>query len=72
MGRTARARGSGRGRSTSTFSSTRIRIVDEPGLRIPHPRLHERAFVLEPLADLDSALIVPGLGPLETLTRNLE
>jgi 2-amino-4-hydroxy-6-hydroxymethyldihydropteridine diphosphokinase len=48
------------------------RIVDEPGLRIPHSRLHERAFVLEPLADLDPALIVPGLGPLETLTRNLE
>jgi 2-amino-4-hydroxy-6-hydroxymethyldihydropteridine diphosphokinase len=48
------------------------RVVDEPGLRIPHPRLHERAFVLEPLADLDSALIVPGLGPLETLARNLE
>jgi 2-amino-4-hydroxy-6-hydroxymethyldihydropteridine diphosphokinase len=48
------------------------RVVDEPGLRVPHPRLHERAFVLEPLAELRPALIVPGLGSLETLSRNLE
>jgi 2-amino-4-hydroxy-6-hydroxymethyldihydropteridine diphosphokinase len=48
------------------------RVVDEPGLRVPHPRLHERAFVLEPLAELQPALIVPGVGALETLIRNLE
>jgi 2-amino-4-hydroxy-6-hydroxymethyldihydropteridine diphosphokinase len=46
--------------------------IDEPGLRVPHPRLHERAFVLEPLAELDRTLVVPGQGPLETLLRNLE
>ncbi len=33
--------------------------IDEPGLTVPHPRLHERPFVREPLAELDSTL--PGL-----------
>jgi len=33
--------------------------IDEPGLTVPHPRLHERTFVLEPLAELDPQL--PGL-----------
>jgi 2-amino-4-hydroxy-6-hydroxymethyldihydropteridine diphosphokinase len=33
--------------------------IDEPGLTVPHPRLHERAFVLEPLAEL--GVEAPGL-----------
>jgi 2-amino-4-hydroxy-6-hydroxymethyldihydropteridine diphosphokinase len=45
--------------------------LDEPGLRIPHPRLHERAFVLGPLAELDPALEVPGKGQVQTLLAGL-
>ena len=37
-------------------------LLDEPGLTLPHPRLHERAFVLEPLVELDPGIVVPGQG----------
>jgi 2-amino-4-hydroxy-6-hydroxymethyldihydropteridine diphosphokinase len=47
-------------------------IVDEPGLRLPHPRLHERRFALEPLAELAPALVVPGRGPVSALLAELE
>jgi 2-amino-4-hydroxy-6-hydroxymethyldihydropteridine diphosphokinase len=45
--------------------------VEEPGLTLPHPRLHERRFALEPLAELDSALEVPGRGPVQALLAGL-
>jgi 2-amino-4-hydroxy-6-hydroxymethyldihydropteridine diphosphokinase len=41
--------------------------LDEPGLTVPHPRLHERRFVLEPLAELAPGLVVPGRGDVESL-----
>lgn len=41
--------------------------IDEPGLTVPHPRLHERRFALEPLCELDPGLVVPGHGPVATL-----
>jgi 2-amino-4-hydroxy-6-hydroxymethyldihydropteridine diphosphokinase len=41
--------------------------IGEPGLTLPHPRLHERRFVLEPLAELDPRLFVPGRGRVEDL-----
>lgn len=38
------------------------RVIDEPGLRIPHPHLHERAFVLVPLAEIAPDAAIPGVG----------
>jgi 2-amino-4-hydroxy-6-hydroxymethyldihydropteridine diphosphokinase len=46
--------------------------LDEPGLEVPHPRLHERAFVLEPLVELDPELEVPGRGPVQGLLAKLD
>ena len=46
--------------------------IDEPGLTVPHPRLHERRFALEPLVDLDPALEIPRLGSVSTLLAELE
>lgn len=34
-------------------------VIDEPGLAVPHPRLAERRFVLEPLHELDPKLVLP-------------
>ena len=45
--------------------------IDEPGLRVPHPRLHEREFVLGPLEELAPSLEVPGKGPVQTLRARL-
>ena len=46
--------------------------LDEPGLTIPHPRLHERRFALEPLAELAPELVIPGRGPVRDLLAGLE
>jgi 2-amino-4-hydroxy-6-hydroxymethyldihydropteridine diphosphokinase len=46
-------------------------VVAEPGLVVPHPRLHERRFALEPLAELDPALEIPGRGTVQTLLAGL-
>jgi 2-amino-4-hydroxy-6-hydroxymethyldihydropteridine diphosphokinase len=43
-------------------------IVDEPALRLPHPRMKERGFALAPLIDLDATLMHPELSrPLKAL-----
>ncbi|HEY2542339.1 MAG TPA: 2-amino-4-hydroxy-6-hydroxymethyldihydropteridine diphosphokinase [Gaiellaceae bacterium] len=45
--------------------------IDEPGLVVPHPRMHEREFVLGPLAEVAPGLEVPGKGRVETLRARL-
>ena len=45
--------------------------IDEPGLTVPHPRLHERRFALEPLFDLDPELAIPGHGRVSDLLAGL-
>lgn len=47
------------------------RLIDEPGLVVPHPRLHERAFVLLPLAELAPDLVVPGRGRVADLLAHV-
>jgi 2-amino-4-hydroxy-6-hydroxymethyldihydropteridine diphosphokinase len=47
--------------------------IDEPGLTVPHPRLAERRFVLEPLHELDPGLRLPdGRAVRELLAMQLE
>ena len=46
-------------------------VIDEPGLVVPHPRLYERAFALEPLHELAPELVVPGRGSVADLLAAL-
>ena len=50
------------------FGRRRMRVES---LALPHPRMHERAFVLRPLADLAPGAVVPGHGPVRGLLRTV-
>lgn len=41
--------------------------ISRPGLVVPHPRMHERAFVLQPLLELDPGISIPGKGKASEL-----
>jgi len=43
------------------------RVIGEPGLHVPHPRMHTRAFVLAPLAEIAPDIEIPGRGAIAPL-----
>ena len=46
-------------------------VSDDPRILIPHPRAHERAFVLAPWADSDPLAVIPGHGTVEQCLKAL-
>ncbi len=46
--------------------------IDEPGLTLPHPRMHERAFVLLPIAEIAPHTLVPGHGSVAQLLTQVD
>ena len=47
-------------------------VLDEPGLTIPHPRMHERAFVMVPLAELAPDLPIGTRGTAADIAKTLD
>lgn len=47
-------------------------IMHEPGLTLPHPRMHERSFVLVPLAEIAPEVCIPGRGEVRALLADAD
>lgn len=47
-------------------------VIDSPGLQVPHPGMHERDFVIIPLAEIAGNLNIPGRGLLTSLINRVE
>jgi len=47
------------------------RVIHEQRLQVPHPRMHERRFVLLPLVELNPNLVIPGHGAIVDLLRSV-
>jgi 2-amino-4-hydroxy-6-hydroxymethyldihydropteridine diphosphokinase len=47
-------------------------VIDEPGLQVPHARMHERAFVLLPLQDVSPDAVIPGHGSVRDLAARCQ
>ncbi len=47
-------------------------VIHEPGLTVPHPRMHERAFVMAPMAEIAPDAVVPGRGRVSELLAGVD
>ena len=47
-------------------------VMDEPGLHVPHPHLHERAFALVPLVEIAPDAMIPGIGAARAALAAME
>lgn len=47
-------------------------VIDVPGLKVPHPHLHERAFALVPMLEIAPEIRIPGHGPAAVVLASME
>jgi len=47
-------------------------VIDEPGLHVPHPHLHERSFALAPLVEIAPDAMIPGVGSARAALAAME